>query len=121
MLRKTQYLQQKTSPPRWEMTFGGTGQDDVARYVLLAPDGGLVVAGDKDWFSEQGTDFWLIKLGGITAEPEGGDAPTDGEPVQTLDAPRDGEPVQTPDIPGFGAAVAVIGLLFWVGLAGRRR
>ncbi|MCD4797407.1 MAG: PGF-CTERM sorting domain-containing protein, partial [Methanosarcinales archaeon] len=37
------------------------------------------------------------------------------------DAPTDGEPVQTPDIPGFGAAVAVMGLLVWVGLAGRRR
>jgi len=84
---------------QWEMTFGGTGQDDVARSVLLAPDGGLVVAGDKDWFTEQGTDFWLIKLGGIPAEPESGDAPTDGEPVQT------------PDIPGFGAAMAVMGLL----------
>ena len=106
---------------QWELTFGGTGQDDVARSVLLAPDGGLVVAGDKDWFTEQGTDFWLIKLGGIPSEPEGGDAPTDGEPIQTPDAPTDGEPVQTPDIPGFGAAVAVIGLLVWVGLAGRRR
>jgi PGF-CTERM protein len=106
---------------QWEMTFGGTGQDDVARSVLLAPDGGLVVAGDKDWFTEQGTDFWLIKLGGIPAEPEGGNSSTDGEPVQTLDTPRDGEPVQTLDIPGFGAAVAVIGLLFWVGLAGWRR
>jgi len=93
----------------WEMTLGGTGQGDVARSVLLAPDGGLVVAGDKDWFTEQGTDFWLIKLGGIPSEPEGGDAPTDGEPVQT------------PDIPGFGALVALIGLLVWVGLAGRRR
>ena len=94
---------------QWEMTFGGTGQDDVARSVLLAPDGGLVVAGDKDWFTEQGTDFWLIKLGGIPAEPEGGNAPTDGEPVQT------------PDIPGFGAAVAVIGLLFWGNSLLRRR
>ncbi len=94
---------------QWEMTFGGTGQDDVARYVLLAPDGGLVVAGDKDWFTEQGTDFWLIKLGGVPAEPEGGDAPTDGEPVQT------------PDMPGFGAAVAVMSLLVWVGLARWRR
>jgi len=94
---------------QWEMTLGGTGQDDVARSVLLAPDGGLVVAGDKDWFSEQGTDFWLIKLGGVPSEPEGGIAPTDGEPIQT------------PDIPGFGAVVAVMGLLVWVGLAGRRR
>jgi len=93
---------------QWEMTFGGTGQDDVARSVLLAPDGGLVVAGDKDWFSEQGTDFWLIKLGGIPAEPEDEDAPTDGEPVQT------------PDMPGFGAAVAAMGLLMWVYLGGRR-
>jgi len=33
----------------------------------------------------------------------------------------DGEPVRTPDIPGFGAAVAVMGLLVWVGLVGRRR
>jgi len=93
---------------QWEMTFGGTGQNDVARSVLLAPDGGLVVAGDKDTFSEQGTDFWLIKLGGIPAEPEGVDAPTDGEPIQTL------------DMPGFGAAVAVMSLLVWAGLAGRR-
>jgi PGF-CTERM protein len=92
----------------WEMTLGGTGQGDVARSVLLAPDGGLVVAGDKDWFTELGTDFWLIKLGGIPAEPGGGDELTDGEPVQT------------PDIPGFGAAVAVIGLLVCVYLAGRR-
>jgi len=93
---------------QWEMTFGGTGHDDVARSVLLAPDGGLVVAGEKDTFSDQGTDFWLIKLGGIPAEPEGGDAPTDGEPVQT------------PDMPGFGAVVAVMGLLVWVGLVGRQ-
>jgi PKD repeat protein len=94
---------------QWEMTFGGTGQDDVARSVLLASDGGLVVAGDKDWFTEQGTDFWLIKLGGIPAEPEGGDELTDGKPVQT------------PDIPGFGAAVAVMGLLFWGDSLLRRR
>jgi len=109
---------------QWEMTLGGTGQGDVARSVLLAPDGGLVVAGDKDWFTEQGTDFWLIKLGGIPSEPEGGDAPTDGGvPVEPEggDAPTDGEPVQTPDMPDFGAAVAVMGLLVWVGLAGRRR
>ena len=103
------------------MTFGGTCHDDLASFVLLAPDGGLVVAGDKDWCREQGTDFWLIKLGGIPAEPKGGDEFTDGEPVQTLDAPTDGEPVQTPDIPGFGAAVAVMGLLVWAGLAGWRR
>jgi len=89
---------------QWEMTFGGTGHD-VARSVLLSPDGGLVVAGDKDWCSEQGTDFWLVKLGGIPAKPEGGDALADGGPVQT------------PDMPGFGAAVAVMGLLVWVGLA----
>jgi len=37
------------------------------------------------------------------------------------DALTDGEPVRTPDIPGFGAAVAVMGLLVWVGLVGRRR
>ena len=100
---------------QWEMTLGGTGQGDVARSVLLAPDGGLIVAGDKDTFSDQGTDFWLIKLGGIPAEPESGDAPTNGEPVQTP-----GVPIDTPGIPGFGAVVAVIGLLVWVGLAGRR-
>ena len=117
---------------QWEMTFGGTGHD-VVRSVLLAYDGGLVVAGDKDTFTEQGTDFWLVKLGGIPAEPEGRDVLADGEPVQTLDAPTedkpvqtpdaltDGEPVRTPDIPGFGAAVAVMGLLVWVGLARWRR
>jgi PKD repeat protein len=37
------------------------------------------------------------------------------------DALTDGEPVRTPDIPGFGAAVAVMDLLVWVGLVGRRR
>jgi hypothetical protein len=82
----------------WNRTFGHD-EDNKPHSILQSPDGGLVVAGDKDWFSEQGTDFWLIKWGGIPAEPEGGDASTDGEPVQT------------PDIPGFGAAVAVIGLL----------
>ena len=50
-----------------------------------------------------------VSSGGIPAEPEGENAPTDSEPVQT------------PDIPGFGAAMAVMGLLVWVGLAGRRR
>jgi PKD repeat protein len=92
---------------QWETTLGGPGHD-VAKFVLLAPDGDLVVAGDKDLHSEQRTDFWLIKLGGIPAEPEGGDAPTDAEPVQT------------PDIPGFCAVVAVMGLLVWVGLVGRQ-
>jgi hypothetical protein len=100
---------------QWEMTFGGTCHDDVAKSVLLAPDGGLVVAGDKDTCSDQGIDFWLIKLGGIPAEPEGGDGPTDGEPVQTP-----GVPIDTPDIPGFSAVVAVMGLLVWVYLGGRR-
>ncbi|NOR47790.1 MAG: PKD domain-containing protein, partial [Methanosarcinaceae archaeon] len=94
---------------QWEMTFGGTCHDDVARSVLLAPDGGLVVAGDKDTCSDQGIDFWLIKLGGIPAEPKDEDAPTDGEPVQT------------PDIPGFGAAVAVMSLLVWGDSLLRRR
>jgi len=46
--------------------------------------------------------------GGIPSEPEGGDASTDEEPVQT------------PDVPGFGAAVSVVGLLVWVYLGGRR-
>ncbi len=94
---------------QWEMTFGGPCHDDVARSVLLSPDGGLVVAGDKDTCSDQGIDFWLIKLGGIPAEPEGGDAPTDGEPVRT------------PDIPGFSAAVAVMSLLVWGNSLLRRR
>jgi len=92
---------------QWEMTFEGTGHD-VARSVLQAPDGGLVVAGDKDWCSDQGSDFWLVKLGWIPAETDGGG---------TL---ADGGPMQTPDVPGFGAVVAVMGLLVWVCLAGRR-
>jgi PKD repeat protein len=106
---------------QWEMTFGGTGEDDVARSVQQTPDGGLIVAGDKDTFSDQGTDFWLIKLGGIPAGPEGGEELTDGGLLQTQDAPTDYEPVRTPDMPGFGAALAVMGLLVRVGLAGRRR
>lgn len=50
-----------------------------------------------------------VSSGGIPAEPEDGNVPTYGEPVQT------------PYMPGFGAAVAVMGLLVWVGLVGRRR
>lgn len=81
----------------------------MARSVLIAPDGGLIVAGDMDWFTEQGTDFWLVKLGGAAAdEPESESASTDSEPVQT------------PDVPGFGAVAAVMGLLVGVGLVGRR-
>ncbi|MCD4841015.1 MAG: PKD domain-containing protein [Methanosarcinales archaeon] len=93
---------------QWEMTFGGTGPNVAARAVLLAPDGGLIVAGEKGLHTENDSDFWLAKFGGIPAEPESGDAPTDGEPVQT------------PDMPGFSAAVAVMGLLVWVGLVGRQ-
>jgi PGF-CTERM protein len=93
---------------QWEMTFGGTGPNVAARAVLLAPDGGLIVAGEKGLHTENDSDFWLAKFGGIPAEPEGGNAPTNSEPVPT------------PDMPGFGAAVAVMGLLVWVYLAGRR-
>jgi len=93
---------------QWEMTFGGTGPNVAARSVLLAPDGGLIVAGEKGLHTENDSDFWLAKFGGIPAETEGGNAPTDSEPVPT------------PDMPGFGAAVAVMGLLVWVYLAGRR-
>ena len=89
---------------QWDRTFKGIGLESFQQ----TPDGDLVVAGYKDLHSEQRTDFWLIKLGGIPAEPEGGDAPTDAEPVQT------------PDIPGFCAVVAVISLLVWVGLFGRQ-
>jgi hypothetical protein len=92
---------------QWEMTFGGIGHDMV-RSVLMAHDGGLVAAGDKDWCSDQGTDFWLLKLDGVPAEPEDGDEPTDGEQAQT------------PDIPGFGVAVEVMGLMVMVYLDGRR-
>ena len=45
------------------------------------------MAGDKITFSDQGIDFWLIKLSRVPTETEGGDAPTDGEPLQTLDMP----------------------------------
>jgi len=93
---------------QWEMTFGVTGPNVAARAVLLAPDGGLIVAGEKGLHTENDSDFWLAKFGGIPVEPESGDAPTDGESVQT------------PYMPGFGAAVAVMGLLVWVYLRGRR-
>jgi len=50
-----------------------------------------------------------VSSAGSPAEPGGGNSSTDSEPVQT------------PDMPGFGAVVAVMGLLVWVGLAGRWR
>ena len=116
----------------WSKTIGGL-KSDVARFVQQTSDGGYVIAGITESYGFGGSDIWLVKVsgtkvdttqsgarlsddnftenlqGGIPAEPEGGNAPTDGEPVQT------------PDIPGFNATVAVMGLLVWVGLAGRRR
>jgi len=116
----------------WSKTIGGL-KGDEARSVQQTSDGGYIIAGTTESYGSGGSDIWLVKIagmkvdttqsgarlsddnftenlqGGIPAEPDGGDAPTDGEPVQT------------PDIPGFNATVAVMGLLVWVGLAGRRR
>ncbi|MBE0523818.1 MAG: PKD domain-containing protein [Methanosarcinales archaeon] len=93
---------------QWQESFGGTGYD-VARSVLQTLDGGYIIGGDLDSCSNEGIDFWLIKLGGISGEPEGGNIRTDGEPVKT------------PNIPGFSASVSVLGLMVCVGLARRRR
>ncbi len=101
-------------PPIIKIDSNGTEQWDIRmkcnelNSVLQTSDGGYILAGIYN------SKLLLVKLmaegsSGIPAEPEGENAPTDGEPVQT------------PDMPGFGAAVAVIGLLVWVGLAGRRR
>jgi len=116
----------------WSKTIGGL-KGDEARSVQQTSDGGYIIAGTTESYGSGGSDIWLVKIagmkvdttqsgarlsddnftenlqGGIPAEPDGGDAPTDGEPVQT------------PDIPGFNATVAVMGLLVWVGLADRRR
>ncbi|KAF5425180.1 MAG: hypothetical protein C5S44_00570 [Candidatus Methanocomedens sp.] len=115
----------------WSKTIGGLKSDE-ARSVQLTSDGGYVIAGTTESYGSGSSDIWLVKVSGtkvdttqsgarlsddnftenlqsgIPAEPDGGDAPTDGEPVQT------------PDIPGFNATVAVMGLLVWVCLAGRR-
>ena len=115
----------------WSKTIGGLKSDE-ARSVQLTSDGGYVIAGTTESYGSGSSDIWLVKVSGtkvdttqsgarlsddnftenlqsgIPAEPEGENAPTDGEPVQT------------PDMPGFGAAVAVMGLLVWVYLGGRR-
>jgi PGF-CTERM protein len=116
---------------KWSKTFGGL-RNDEARLVQQTSDGSYIIAGTTESYGTGGRDLWLVKVGGmevdaaqsgarlsddnftenlqggIPAEPEGGNAPTDGEPVQT------------PDIPGFGAVVAVMGLLVWVCLSRRR-
>jgi hypothetical protein len=94
---------------------------DELNSVLLTDDGGYMLAGIYN------SKLLLVKLmaegsaltaqftcdpgypGGIPTEPEDGGVPTDGEPVQT------------PDMPGFGAAVAVMGLLVWGNSLLRRR
>ena len=81
---------------------------DELNSVLQTGNGGYILAGIYN------SKLLLVKLmaegsGGIPAGPEGGNSSTDGEPVQTL------------DIPGFGAAVAVIGLLVWGDSLLRRR
>ncbi len=43
----------------WEKTFGGDGPD-AFRYALATPDGGVVLAGEKD--KQKDGDIWLCKL-----------------------------------------------------------
>jgi len=116
---------------KWSKTFGGL-RNDEARFAQQTSDGGYIIAGTTESYGAGSSDLWLVKVagmevdaaqsgarlsddnftenlqGGIPSEPEGGDASTDEEPVQT------------PDVPGFGAAVSVVGLLVWVYLGGRR-
>jgi len=116
---------------KWSKTFGGL-RNDEARFAQQTSDGGYIIAGTTESYGAGSSDLWLVKVagmevdaaqsgarlsddnftenlqGGIPSEPEGGDIRTDEEPVQT------------PDVPGFGSVVAVIGLLVWVYLGGRR-
>jgi hypothetical protein len=47
-------------PAIWDMTYGGTGNDDCFS-VLKANDGGYILAGDTASFGAGETDVWLIK------------------------------------------------------------
>jgi hypothetical protein len=47
--------------PRWEQTFGGTG-DDIAYGVCQTIDGGYILAGNLSTFTGQGTECYLVKV-----------------------------------------------------------
>ncbi|MGB9842411.1 MAG: hypothetical protein ACPLKZ_06815 [Candidatus Bathyarchaeales archaeon] len=58
----------------WNQTFGGVGFDH-AEALVVASDGGLVIAGYTNSFSGLADDFWLFKLASDTvpapkSEPE---------------------------------------------------
>lgn len=84
---------------QWQESFGGPGYD-AAKAVLQAPDGNYIVAGDRESCSNEGVDFWLIKLDRVSDEH--GTGGTQSEDVHT----------QTPGTPGFGWGVTC-GILFW--------
>jgi len=48
---------------QWQKTYGGQ-EDDLARAIRQAPDGGYVVAGYTQSFGAGGWDIWVLKLAG---------------------------------------------------------
>ncbi len=55
----------------WQKKYGGTGSD-VAKSLVLTPDGGIIVAGDAEFtggdvtINNGNADYWVVKLVGIT-------------------------------------------------------
>jgi hypothetical protein len=49
---------------QWNETFGGKA-DDIANSVQQTSDGGYIIAGSTYSYGAGGSDFWLVKIGGI--------------------------------------------------------
>jgi len=48
----------------WKQTYGGSGSD-VAYALIATSDGGYALAGCRDASGDTGSDFWLVKTGGV--------------------------------------------------------
>ena len=97
-------------PPEveWIRTYGNSSIDR-AHFVLQTPDGGYIIAGDKESYGPQSNDLWLIKLGDISAKSDKEYIQSDEEQTHL-----EKQPEQTTSLPGFNAVLACVSILFAV-------